>query len=129
MFAGFDQAQLEAGWALNRFFHRDEQHVLEQYGETYPSIPADSDMQQVLLDELGDDLPQNFAQVLENLGNYGTQYNNTGAPWDVGGTDQIRWTDINETISQAIAGQINGADLVGEVQSRVQTTLDEQNNI
>jgi hypothetical protein len=127
LFAGHSQAQQEAGWALNTFFHRDEQHVLEEYGETYPSIPADSDMQQVLLDELGDDLPQNFAQVLDNLGEYGSQYNNTGAPWDVRGTDQIRWTDINETISQAIAGQIQGSNLVSEVQSRVETTLSEQN--
>jgi hypothetical protein len=127
MFGGFDQAQLEAGWALNTFFHRDEQHVLAEYGEVYPAIPADSDMQQVLLDELGDDLPQNFAQVLANLGDYGDQYNNTGAPWDVRGTDQIRWTDINETISQSIAGQISRDNVVSEVQSRVQTTLDEQN--
>ena len=102
--------------------------VREEYGETYPSIPADSDMQQTLLNNMGDDLPQNFTQVLDNLDKYGPQYNNTGAPWNVKGTDQIRWTDINETISQAIAGQIKGANLVSEVQSRVQKTLDEQNN-
>ena len=129
MFSGFEQPQMEAAWALNTFFHRNEQHVIEHYGETYPSIPADTELQQVLLDEMGDELPQNFTQVLTNLDEYGPQYNNTGAPWDVGGTDEIRWTSMNETISQAIAGQIELSNLVSEVQSRVQTTLDEQNNI
>jgi hypothetical protein len=65
--------------------------------------------------------------VLKNLDEYGAQYNNTGAPWNVWGTDQIRWTDVNETISQAIAGQIDGSNLVSEVTSRVQTTLEEEN--
>jgi ABC-type glycerol-3-phosphate transport system substrate-binding protein len=128
MFEGHSQAEQDAAWALHTFFLRDEQHVIEEYGETYPSIPNNPDLQQVLLDELGDDLPQNFAQVLENLDEYGAQYGNTGGPWDVWGTDQIRWTDVNETISQAIAGQIQGSNLVSEVQSRVQTTLDEQNS-
>ena len=127
LFSGPSQAQQEAAWALHTFFLSDEQHVLEEYGETYPSIPNMPEMQQALLDELGDDLPQNFEQVLENLDEYGAQYNNTGAPWNVWGTDQIRWTDVNETISQAIAGQIDGSNLVSEVTSRVQTTLEEQN--
>jgi ABC-type glycerol-3-phosphate transport system substrate-binding protein len=125
MFADNSQAELDAAWALNTFFHQDDQHVLEEYGETYPSIPADSELQQTLLDELGSEVPQNFSQVLSNLDEYGSQYNNTGAPWDLFGTDQIRWTDVNETISQAIAGQIQGSNLVSEVQSRVESTLED----
>ena len=126
VFSGFGDKQTQRAWDLNVFFHRDEEHVLKQYGEFYQSIPGDSDMMQLLLQEYPN-TPQNFTKVLENLGNYPKQYVTTGAPWDVGGTDQIRWTDINETISQSIAGQRSAEDTPGVVAERVNKTLAEQN--
>ncbi|MDX1745055.1 MAG: extracellular solute-binding protein [Halobacteriales archaeon] len=126
VFSGFSDKQTQRAWDLNVFFHRDEQHVLKQYGELYQSIPGDSDMMQLLLQEYPN-TPQNFTKVLENLGNYPSQYVTTGAPWDVGGTDQIRWTDINDTISQSIAGQRSAEDTPGVVAERVNKTLSEQN--
>jgi len=126
LFSGFSDKQTERAWDLNVFFHRDEEHVMKEYGEFYQAIPGDSDMMQLLLQEYPN-TPQNFTKVLENLGNYPKQYVTTGAPWDVGGTDQIRWTDINETISQSIAGQRSAEDTPGVVAERVNKTLAEQN--
>jgi len=121
-----DQAKMDAAWDLNTFLHQDDQHVLTLYGELYPAIPADTPMQQKLLEEYPD-LPQNFAKVLNDLDEYGDQYNNTGAPWDVRGTDQIRWTDINETISQSIAGQVSVDQLPQQIRQKVDSTLQERN--
>ncbi|MFC6734244.1 MULTISPECIES: ABC transporter substrate-binding protein [unclassified Haladaptatus] len=121
-----DQKKMDAGWDLQVFLRSDEEHVFEWLGEAYPAIPADAPMQEALLNEYTD-LPQNFTQVLKNLDNYGTQYNSTGADWDVKGTDQIRWTDINKTISQSIAGQEPLDGLPDKIRSNVDTTLSERN--
>ncbi|WP_254546826.1 ABC transporter substrate-binding protein [Halomarina pelagica] len=122
-----DQKKMDAAWDLNTFLHQDDQHVLTLYGELYPAIPADTPMQDKLLEEYPD-LPQNFKMVLQDLKKYGTQYNNTGGPWDVNGTDQIRWTDMNETISKAIAGQVGVDQLPQQVRQKVDKTLKERNS-
>jgi len=72
-------------------------------GEHYEALPGMATKLEPLKSEY--DLPQNFQQSLDNQDTYGAQYSNTGGPWDVWPSDPIRWTDINETISQAIAGQ------------------------
>ena len=122
-----DQKVMDKAWELNTFLHQDDQHVLKLYGELYPAIPADTPMQDKLLKQYSD-VPQNFTKVLEDLDEYDDQYNNTGAPWDVKGTDQIRWTDMNETISQAIAGQVPVEQLPQQIRRKVDKTLQERNS-
>jgi hypothetical protein len=126
LFDGFSDKQTARGWELNTFFHRDEQHVLEEYGEAYQAIPADTDMAETLTEEI-QDLPQNFTQVSDNLNNYPDQYVTTGAPWDVRGTDPIRWRAINETLSEGIAGQHSQDEITSVVRERTIQTLQEQN--
>lgn len=117
-----DQAKMDAAWDLNTFLHQDEQHVFKLYGEIYPASPADSPMQKAILEEYPD-LPQPFQRVQEDLQQYGAQYNTTGATWDLESTDQIRWTDMNETISQAIAGQVQIDQLPQQVRQTIDKTL------
>lgn len=116
-----DEAKQNAAWDLNMFLLRDPEFVLPMWGEYYEAIPGLAPMGPKVLNEY--DLVQSTAQSYKNLNEYGDQYASTGAAWDVKGTDQIRWTDINETISQAIAGQHSAEDTPGLINDRVSKTL------
>lgn len=119
------EKQQQAAWDLNMFLLSDEEFVLPAWGEYYEAVPGLATMMQPVLDEY--DLPQSTTQAFKNMDQYGQQYSTTGAAWDVRGTDKIRWTDMNETISQAIAGQHNVDQLPSIVRDRVTTTLQNQN--
>jgi ABC-type glycerol-3-phosphate transport system substrate-binding protein len=125
MFDGVSSDQQDGAWALAQYLFQDEDFVLPAWGEHYESIPGMATMQQPVLDNY--ELAQNFAQAIENMNEYGAQYSNTGGPWDVWPSDPIRWTDINETISEAIAGQHTAEETPSLVRDRVLTRLEEEN--
>lgn len=121
-----DQKQMDMGWELAMFLHKNEGFMLDLVERGDPVIPSFTPLLSVVENTL--DLPQPYTQMQEQIEEFGPQYNNTGSPWDVQGTDQIRWTDINETISQSIAGQVDVESLPGNVRQKVLTTLEERNS-
>ncbi|MFD1634898.1 ABC transporter substrate-binding protein [Haloplanus ruber] len=126
IFNEVNDQQQEGAFTLGRYLLEDDDFVLPAWGEYYEAIPGLAPKLDALRDEY--DLPQNFEQSLTNQVEYGSQYSNTGGPWDVWPTDPVRWTDINETISQAIAGQHSVQETPSIVRDRVLTRLEEENN-
>ena len=125
VFDDVSDAKQQGAWLLGQYLLEDDDFVLPFCGETYEAIPGLETKLSTLRNEY--DLPQNFQQSLVNLEEYGDQYSNTGGPWDVWPTDPIRWTDINETISQAIAGQHSADETPSLVRERVLTRIEEEN--
>lgn len=121
-----DQTKMEASWELNMWVQQSPDHVLPIYGEADPGLPQSQSVIELFQEEL--DPPQMYTEALRQVGTYGPQYTATGAAWDVFGTSQIRWTDINETISEGIAGQYDMEDLPSLIRERIDTTLEEQNS-
>jgi len=126
IFNEVNDQQQEGAFTLGRYLLEDDDFVLPAWGEFYEAIPGLEPKLDALRNEY--DLPQNFEQSLRNQVEHGSQYSNTGGPWDVWPTDPIRWTDINETISQAIAGQHSMEETPSVVRERVLTRLEEENN-
>jgi ABC-type glycerol-3-phosphate transport system substrate-binding protein len=126
IFNGVSQQQQQAAWDLMVYLMTDNDFVLPAWGEHYQSIPGMDPKMDELLNQYTD-LPQNFNQAIENMDQYAQQYANTGGAWDVRPTDPIRWTDINETISQAIAGQHDVGQLPSLIRERVLTRLEQEN--
>jgi len=127
IFSAASDATKEAAWTLNTFLQREPDFFLPAWGQFYEASPGTTPELNTLLEEMGDELPQNFAQSLQNQEEYGPQYANTGGPWNIIPTDQVRWTDINETISQAIAGQHSVEETPSIIRDRVTTSIEEQN--
>ena len=125
IFDGVNDQKKEGAFALGQYLLQDNDFVLPAWGEHYEAIPGLAPKLDALRDEY--DLPQNFEQSLQNQVDYGDQYSNTGGPWDVIPTDPIRWTEINETISQAIAGQHSAEETPSIIRDRIQTRLEEEN--
>jgi len=125
IFSEVSSQQQEGAFALGRYLLEDNDFVLPAWGEFYEAIPGLAPKLDALRSEY--DLPQNFEQSLANQVEHGSQYSNTGGPWDVWPTDPIRWTDINETISQGIAGQHSAEETPSIVRDRVLTRLEEEN--
>lgn len=114
-------AKQNAAWDLNMFLLGDDEFVLPAWGEHYEALPGLQPKLQKVLNEY--DLAQSTEQSYKNADTYGKQYSTTGAAWDVKDTDPIRWTDINETISEAIAGQHSVEETPSLVRSRIQDRL------
>jgi len=121
-----DQKKMDAAWTLNTYLQTDPNHMIPISGETGRGIPLWKPMLQTFLDELSP--PQTFAQGIETFQELGPQAQSTGAEWDVGGTDQIRWTDLNETMSQTIAGQHTIEETPSLIREKILTTLEEENS-
>ncbi|EMA54266.1 extracellular solute-binding protein [Halococcus salifodinae] len=124
VFSGVSNAKQQGAWELSQYLFADNDFVLPAWGEHYQSIPGLATKMDPLLNEYPD-LPQNFQRSIENQNQYADQYANTGGAWDLRATDPIRWTDINETISQAIAGQHSVQDTPGVVRDRVLTRIED----
>jgi ABC-type glycerol-3-phosphate transport system substrate-binding protein len=110
-------AKQNAAWDLNMFLLSDKEFVLPAWGEHYEALPGLATMLQPIIDEY--DLVQCTKQAYENVEKYGVQYSTTGAAWDVPNVDPIRWTAINETLSQAIAGQHSMEETPSIVRDRI----------
>lgn len=124
-----DKKKQQAAWDLNVYLLTDEDFALPAWGQYYEAIPGSKPMGEKLLTQYADKLSTWTTNAIDQVNKYGPQYATTGAAWDVKGTSDIRWNDINKTISQGIAGQIDAADVPGEINSKIQTTLDEQNQV
>ncbi|RDI70125.1 ABC transporter substrate-binding protein [Halopelagius longus] len=114
-------AKQQAAWDLNMFLLSDNEFVLPAWGEHYEAIPGLKTKLEAVLNEY--DLAQSTEQAYKNADEYGVQYSTTGASWDVRDVDPIRWTDINETLSQAIAGQHSAEETPGLIRQRIQKRL------
>lgn len=116
-----DQKEMDAAWKLNTYVQGNKNHQIPINGETGRGIPLFTPMLDTFLKELNP--PQTFAQALQTFEELGPQATATGAAWDLKETDQIRWTDINETISQALAGQHQVDEVPRIIRQRIQQTL------
>jgi ABC-type glycerol-3-phosphate transport system substrate-binding protein len=121
----FNQSQNpDKAWSLLAYTLTDPFHNVQMFGELYPALASFQPLNQQIQDEYGDQLPQIQQAMYDAIVEYGSQYNTTGAVWDLRGTDQIRWTDVNQTISQSIAGDRSAQDTPGTVRDRVTQTLE-----
>ena len=118
----------DAAFELLTYTNTSEDHNLKLLTDFYPATSSYKPLNKKIINQMSGDLPQIQKMIYEMPKKYGTQYNTTGAPWDVRGTDKIRWRDINETISQGIAGQHDVSETPGLIRDRIQTTLKKQNS-
>lgn len=120
-----DQKKMDLAWKLNHYMQTDDEHLVDIFGRGDAAIPTYQPKVDIVSKTL--DVPQPYDMATEMMAKYGPQYMSTGATWDVGGTDTIRWNDINETISEALAGQHEIDNLPQIIRERVINTLEEKN--
>jgi ABC-type glycerol-3-phosphate transport system substrate-binding protein len=115
----------DLAWDLNVFLHREPKFVFPAWGKYYESFTGDAVLFEELLKWRKEQglKAQNYQQSIENVNKYGGQYASTGAAWDVNGTDEVRWNNINRTISQAIAGQHKREETPSIIRDRVLKSL------
>lgn len=121
-----DQKKMDASWTLNTYLQTDPHHMIPINGETGRGIPLWKPMLQTFQEELSP--PQTFRQAIKTFQELGPQAQPTGAKWDVHGTDKIRWTDLNQTITQTLAGQHTMEETPGLIREKILTTLENQNS-
>ena len=117
----------QAAWDLNTFLLTDEDFALPAWGQYYEAIPGTESMGKKLTKQYSDKLPSWTMNAIDNVTEYGSQYATTGAAWDVKGTSDIRWNNINKTISSGIAGQVEVDKVPQQINNKIKTTLKEQN--
>jgi ABC-type glycerol-3-phosphate transport system substrate-binding protein len=117
----------KAAWDLNKYLLTDEDFALPAWGEYYEAIPGYGPMSDKLTKQYGDKLASWTTTAIDNVDKYGSQYATTGAAWDVKGTSDIRWNNINKTISSAIAGQVSTDEAPKKINQKIKKTLKEQN--
>lgn len=100
----FDTDNADVAWDLNHYDNANEDHVVPLIGKVYPSIPNYTP-HIANIDEAYPDKSAFYQAELDAFDTYSEQYLTTGAAWDLWATDEIRWTTINETMSESIAGQ------------------------
>jgi ABC-type glycerol-3-phosphate transport system substrate-binding protein len=117
----------QAAWDLNVYMLTDKDFALPAWGKYYEAIPGTTSMGKKLLKNYGDKLPSWTTNAIDNVNKYGSQYATTGASWDVKGTSDIRWNNINKTISSSIAGQLSPQEVPKKINQNIKKTLKEQN--
>jgi ABC-type glycerol-3-phosphate transport system substrate-binding protein len=113
----------DVAWDLAYYTNANEEFILPLVGNIYTSLPSYQPYQSKLLEQF--DPPQMHQAQIEAAQEYGPQYSVTGASWDLDNTNKLRWTDLSETISQAIAGQHSIEETPGIVRERMLTTIGE----
>ena len=109
----------DVAWDLNHYLHTNPDHGVPLFGEVYQSIPTYTPHLEQIKKEYEGELPGHFESVLDAVANYSANYHPTGGAWDLENTDAIRWDAINQTISQAIAGQHSRDEIVSLIRDRV----------
>jgi ABC-type glycerol-3-phosphate transport system substrate-binding protein len=122
-----DKKKQQAAWDLNTYLLTDEDFALPAWGKYYEAIPGSKPMGKKLLNQYGDKLPSWTTNAIDQVNKYGPQYATTGAAWDVKGTSDIRWNNINKTISSGIAGQIEADKVPQQINQKIKKTLKNQN--
>lgn len=113
----------EEAFKLMTYLNTSEDHNLELLSQSYPAISAYNPLNETLLEEYGDSMPQAQKVMYDLPEQHGSQYNSTGAGWDLRQTSKIRWTDINETISESIAGQHSASETPTVIRDRITQTI------
>jgi len=111
----------DAAWDLAYYTNANEEFILPLVGKIYTSLPSYAPYQSKLIEQY--DPPQMHQAQIEAAQEYGAQYSVTGANWDQEETNKLRWTDLNETISQAMAGQHSIEETPGLIRERMLNTL------
>lgn len=118
----FEQSEHpDLAWDLAYYTNANEEFILPLVGEVYTSLPSYQPYLEKLLQEY--DFPQMHQAQIEAAQKYGEQYAVTGAGWDQKDTNKLRWTDLNQTISQAMAGQHAVDEAPGLIRERMLRTL------
>jgi ABC-type glycerol-3-phosphate transport system substrate-binding protein len=127
------QRHHDMGWNWNLWLDTSiisDWHIPRWYGFAYPRaiswFPAYDAARSYMEQELGN-VPQVWDAGNTAMQEWADQFQATGQPWDVGGRDEIRWNNINGTISETMAGQHDRSEVVSLIRERVETTLSEQN--
>ena len=118
----FDSDNKEAAWDLNMYLNTNEQHIVKLLGEVYPGTPAYVPLASNIKNEYGDNMPQIQKVGYDTWEKHQQNYDETGSTWDMARTNEIRWTAMNQTISEAIAGQHSVDEVVGVVRKRMLDT-------
>jgi ABC-type glycerol-3-phosphate transport system substrate-binding protein len=113
----------DVAWDLAYYTNANENFVLPLVGNIYTSLPSYRPYQSKLIEQF--DPPQMHQAQIEAAQEYGPQYAVTGANWDQDETNKLRWTDLNETISQAMAGQHTIEETPDLIRQRMLKTLGE----
>jgi len=116
----------DEAWALLEYLQKSFTHVAPiTNGQPYAGgVPVYSPLVDQVLDEYEDEMQQPLTLALEFLTrDYADNFQVTGGSWDVSQTGQIRWQDLNETISQAIAGDHKVNETPSVIRDRVEETL------
>jgi ABC-type glycerol-3-phosphate transport system substrate-binding protein len=128
-----DQRHKEMAWNWSLWNDTtiiSDYNIPRWYGYAYPRtiawFPAHEAARSYMKQELGN-VPQVWTAGNESIQQWSENFQATGNPWDVGGRDQIRWIDTNQTISETMAGQHDRSEVTSLIAERIQTTLDEQN--
>jgi hypothetical protein len=103
------------------YVNRDPEFVLPYLGEVQTTAPAVTELLEPLRSQYEIAQPQEV--LFDVLEEWPDQYQPTGAEWDVPNTGQIRFTDINETISQALSGQIEKSQAPKTIRSKIMSSL------
>ena len=122
MHTGFKSASSpEKAWALMDYVNRNPDFVLPYLGEVQTTAPAYTELLKPLRNQYEMRQPQKV--LLNLLEEWPDQYMPTGAEWDISNTSQIRSTDISETISQSLSGQIPKDQAPKTIRNKVLQTI------
>lgn len=117
----------DAAWKLAEYVNTDEGHAFPLYAdpELLQSPLVHADLREIQQSSEYPDLMTRLTDVnIEILNTFGTQAATTGANWDITAVDQIRLTDIGETLSEAYAGQHSRDETPNTIRERINQTLD-----
>jgi len=121
----------DAAWDVCYYTNCNKEHIvpfLTEINTSPPSyMPYFDEVRSRLKEQYGGEVPQIFDPVLSAFDKYDSNFKTTGGAWQVFGVSKLRWTDLNETISQAIAGQIKRDQLPTKVRNRMTKTLNNRN--
>jgi ABC-type glycerol-3-phosphate transport system substrate-binding protein len=120
-----DTDKKEEAFDLLVYTNTNENHMLPYIGEMKPSMAMFSSVSQKLLEQYGDEHPPYFRKFVEAVQSNPPQFQGAGSTWDINGTNEIRSEDLNQTISQAIAGQHPVEQTPSIIRERVLETLDQ----
>jgi|APHM01.1.fsa_nt_gi ABC-type sugar transport system, periplasmic component len=124
----FPTGNEESAFSVIEWMQTTPEFIVPLAGEHFVSVPSNTTLYDAVKSEYGygDSMPQIQENIFDSVEEYGSQFVDCGV-WDVGGVDQIRWTDIGETLSEAHAGDHSVEETPGVIADRVSQTLEEQN--
>jgi len=115
----------DMAWDLETYIKTDPDNIIPMSTKYYPRPPVWRDALSEIRENHLSDMPQVYQAGLEALDEYPKNFYGTGSKWDIEPVDEIRWRNINETISAAIAGDHNKDETPSVIREKVKKTLSE----